>query len=102
MNPLTATPPGAAIGRLLGSAVSADNGTMAVSDASVLKSSKMDQLVRMAVFGNDEDKALARWAIWELGQAVGVRSASIHDLYIARGQGKCHGFTASARRMGHV
>ena len=31
-----------------------------------------------------------------LGQAVGVRPASIHELYIARGQGKCHGFTVPA------
>jgi fructose/tagatose bisphosphate aldolase len=96
MNPLTASAPGAAIGRLLGSAISAEDGTIAVSDASALKGSKMDQLVRMAVFGTDDDRALARWTIWELGQAVGVRSASIHDLYIARGQGKCHGFTVPA------
>jgi hypothetical protein len=29
----------------------------------------------------------ARWAIWECGRAVGTYSASIHDLYMARGRG---------------
>lgn len=67
-----------------------------VTDASALASPAMDVLVRLAVFGSDTEKAAARWAIWELGQAVGVRSASIHDLYIARGQNKCHGFTVPA------
>jgi fructose/tagatose bisphosphate aldolase len=96
MNPLTVSAPGAAIAQLFGAAISVSDSGIAVSDASVLKSSRMDQLVRMAVFGNEEDRELARWTIWELGQTVGVRSASIHELYIARGKGKCRGFTVPA------
>jgi fructose/tagatose bisphosphate aldolase len=56
----------------------------------------MDQLVRLAVFGTAADRHLARWAIWEIGQAVGVRSSSIHSLYIARGRGDISGFTVPA------
>src|SRR5690348_16922962 len=56
----------------------------------------MDTLARHAVFGDSEEKDAARWFIWELGQAVGVRPASIHDLYMARGRGDVHGFTVPA------
>src|SRR3970282_836949 len=35
-------------------------------------------------------------ALWEVGEAVGVRPASIHDLYRARGRGEIHGFTVPA------
>jgi len=53
----------------------------------------MDALARAAVFGDADERHHARWLIWELGQAVGVRPASIHDLYMARGRGEVHGFT---------
>jgi fructose/tagatose bisphosphate aldolase len=64
-------------------------------DAS-LTSAAMDQLVRAAVFGEASEKEHARWLIWEIGQAVGVRAASIQDLYMARGRGETHGFTVPA------
>ncbi len=38
----------------------------------------------------------ARWIVWEAGQALDVRSASIHDLYAARAAGEVHGFTVPA------
>ena len=56
----------------------------------------MDKLARMAVFGDAEERDSARWLIWELGQAVGVRPASIQELYMARGRGEIHGFTVPA------
>ena len=34
--------------------------------------------------------------IWEIGQQVGVRPASIHDLYMARGRGETGGYTVPA------
>jgi fructose/tagatose bisphosphate aldolase len=61
-----------------------------------LASSAMDQLVRTAVFGESSEKDHARWLIWEIGQAVGVRASSIQDLYMARGRGETHGFTVPA------
>jgi len=48
----------------------------------------MDGLVREAVFGEAEGKAAARWIIWETAQTLGIRPASIHDLYKARSQGE--------------
>ncbi len=56
----------------------------------------MDTLVRAAVFGGGPEKEHARWLIWEIGQAVGVRPSSIEELYMARGRGECHGFTVPA------
>jgi fructose-bisphosphate aldolase, class II len=61
-----------------------------------LESDQMDKLAYDAVFGDDDTKAHARWAIWELGQRVGTRPASIWSLYHARGEGKVHGFTVPA------
>ena len=75
---------------------SIDAGQVVLEDESMLASPQMDDLVRLAVFGDAPDRDVARWAIWELGQAVGVRAASIHDLYAARGRGACGGFTAPA------
>ncbi len=48
----------------------------------------MDGLIREAVFGDADAKAAARWIIWETAQALGVKPASIHDLYSARSRGE--------------
>ncbi len=81
---------------LFGAAVSVRDGKVTVSQESAIASDAMDKLVRAAVFGEAEEKEHARWLIWEIGQAVGVRSASIQDLYMARGRGDVHGFTVPA------
>ncbi len=49
---------------------------------------RMDGLVREAVFGDSGTKAAARWLIWEAAQALGIRPASIQELYAARGRGE--------------
>lgn len=49
---------------------------------------KWDELVWQAVWGKEEEKQAARWLIWEVGQFVGVKPASINDLYAARGRGE--------------
>jgi len=59
----------------------------------------MDELVRQAVFGTEDEKAQARWLIWEIGQRAGVRPASIHDLYLARGRGEVPPFTTPAMNV---
>jgi fructose-bisphosphate aldolase, class II len=56
----------------------------------------MDQLVRDAVFGSKDDRDMARWLIWEIGQRVGVYPSSINGLYMARGRGETNGFTVPA------
>src|SRR6058998_3550235 len=65
-------------------------------DAAVRQSAAMDELVRRAVFGSADERDLARWLIWEIGQSAGVRPASIHELYMARGRGDVPPFTTPA------
>ena len=51
-----------------------------------------------------ELKGTARWIIRSVAAAAGIRPASIHDLYMAMGQGKIGGFTVPAinvRAMGY-
>jgi fructose-bisphosphate aldolase, class II len=81
---------------LFGDAVSVVDGKLTVSRDASIAVPAMDILVRAAVFGEPEEREYARWMIWELGQAVGVRPASINDLYMARGRGEVHGFTVPA------
>src|SRR3989441_2810597 len=59
-------------------------------------SAAMDDLARRAVFGATEQREQARWLIWEIGQEAGVRPASIHELYLARGRGELPAFTTPA------
>jgi fructose-bisphosphate aldolase class II len=61
---------------------------------------KMDVLIHEAVFGEPDVSAAARWLIWETARAVGIRPASIHDLYIARGRGRIEkAFTVPAMNL---
>jgi fructose/tagatose bisphosphate aldolase len=85
---------------LLGGALTISDGVLHVHDAVVLATPQFDSLVHEAVFGATEaDRDFARWVIWEIGQQVGVRPASIHELYVARGAGKCGGFTVPAMNI---
>ena len=81
---------------LFGDAVRVYNGEVTVVREEALASDRMDALVREAVFGQGQRRDHARWLIWEIAQAVGVRPSSIHDLYLARGRGECGGFTVPA------
>jgi fructose/tagatose bisphosphate aldolase len=73
--------------QLFEGAVVVKDGTVTITDATRIAGSHIDALVRQAVFGSEDEKADARWLIWEIAQALGIRPASIHDLYIARGKG---------------
>ena len=60
-----------------------------VDDESRLRGELIDQLVDDAVFNPDETlRDAARWLIWGASQALGCGSASIHELYMARGRGE--------------
>jgi len=67
-----------------------------VRDPAKLRSAATDRLVWQAVFAGGDEREAARWLLWELGQATGVRPASIHELYMARGRGEVRGFTVPA------
>jgi fructose/tagatose bisphosphate aldolase len=79
-----------------GDAVAIRDDGVVVNDRAALASPATDRVVWQAVFGSGADQDAARWLLWELGQVVGVRPASIHDLYLARGRGECAGFTVPA------
>ena len=81
---------------LFGDAVTVTDGRVTVSRPDALATPKMDELVRTAVFGEPMAREYARWLVWEVGQAAGVRPASIHELYMARGRNEIGGFTVPA------
>ena len=58
-----------------------------VIDLKKLQDGGIDALARSATFGTEPVKKYARWMIWEIGQTLGARPASIHELYIACGRG---------------
>lgn len=96
MSPHSHSPGHHVLSGALGRAVAVSGNSVTIQDASAIATSAMDTLAYAAVFGDDHARDYARWLIWEIGQAVGVRSASIHDLYIARGRGELSGFTVPA------
>jgi fructose-bisphosphate aldolase, class II len=82
-----------------GDDIDVQQGRLTVRNEDALRTAKMDTLVRQAVFGEGQAKDHAQWMIWETAQAVGVRPASIHDLYAARGRGEVKGFTVPAMNV---
>ena len=84
---------------VFGDDIEVHQGRLSVRNENALRTSKMDALVRQAVFGEGQAKDHAQWMIWETAQAVGVRPASIHDLYAARGRGEVKGFTVPAMNV---
>src|SRR6266568_4276727 len=74
----------------------------------VRQSAAMDDLVRGGVWGRGggggegeggPEREQARWLLWEIGQQAGVRPASIHELYLARGRGEVPPFTTPAMNV---
>jgi fructose-bisphosphate aldolase, class II len=62
---------------------------LVVDDELRLRGELVDRLVEDAVFNPDEAlRDAARWLIWSASQALGCGSASIHELYMARGRGE--------------
>src|SRR5258708_1015307 len=68
-------------------------------DPAVRQGAAMDALVREAVFWNEDAGTGARGLLWEIGQRAGVRPASIHELYMARGRGEVPSFTTPAMNV---
>src|SRR6476661_3601875 len=70
---------------------------VSVTNASAITGDLVDRLAWTSVFGADPDlRGTARWIVRNLAAAKGIRQASIHDLYIAMGQGQAGGFTVPA------
>ena len=66
-----------------------DAGGVQVRDEAAVRGPLMDDLAFEAVFNPDAGmRDAARWVLWSASQALGCGSASIHDLYRARGRGE--------------
>ena len=75
--------------RLAGVADHLTDTGLEVHDEAALRGELMDDLAFEAVFNADAElRDAARWVIWSASQALGCGSASIHELYRARGRGE--------------
>ncbi len=73
------------------------DGSLVVSDEAAFRSDGVKAAVWSATFSENADVIeVARWIIWEASQALGSPSASINELYLARGRGDVGGFTVPA------
>ena len=73
-----------------------DGDGLDVRDVAGFREELVDRLVYSAVFGDETVKATSRWLIRAGAAALGAFPASIHDLYIAGGQGAYAHATAPA------
>ncbi|MEA2536544.1 MAG: tagatose 1,6-diphosphate aldolase GatY/KbaY [Chloroflexota bacterium] len=82
---------------LLAAGAHLDGDRLVVDDEAVLRDRVIRDLAWTSAFSEDPPTVeVARWLVWEMSQALGARSASIHELYVARGRGEVAGFTVPA------
>jgi fructose/tagatose bisphosphate aldolase len=88
MEPMTVSSASELIDRI-SAAARLDGDRLIVDQPQRFRSEVVDELVFDAVFNDDAGlRDAARWLIWEASQALGCPSASIHELYMARGRGE--------------
>jgi len=88
MEPVTVSSASELIDRI-SAAARLDGDRLIVDQPQRFRSDVVDELVFDAVFNDDAGlRDAARWLIWEASQALGCPSASIHELYMARGRGE--------------
>ena len=81
----------------IGGAAHIDGGRLVIDDEKAFRDVASRDLAWTAAFAeDDETKQAAQWLVWEASQELGALSASIHELYTARGRGEVHGFTVPA------
>ena len=81
----------------IGGAAYLDGGRLVIDDEMAFRDVASRDLAWTAVFAEgDATKAAAQWLVWEASQELGALSASIHELYMARGRGEVNGFTVPA------
>jgi fructose/tagatose bisphosphate aldolase len=74
-----------------------DGDRLVIDDEARFRSETAADLAWTAAFATDDATTEAvRWLVWEASQALGARSASIHELYMARARGEVSGFTVPA------
>jgi fructose/tagatose bisphosphate aldolase len=94
--PEVATSVSALLSRLSG-IVDWHEGRFVIDDVARLRADGIRDLAWTAAFGDDPATVeAAQWIVWEAAQELGARSASIHELYMARARGEVSGFTVPA------
>src|SRR5512133_811424 len=73
--------------------------SLVIDDAARFRSEAAADLAWTAAFGDDATAESARWIVWEASQALGARSASIQELYMARSRGEVSGFSVPAMNL---
>src|SRR5688572_10695933 len=87
------------IGRL-GAAAHIDGERLIVDDAAAFRGDTIRDLAWTATFAEEGPIVdAARWLIHEAAQELGARTASIHELYMARARGEVKGFTVPALNL---
>jgi fructose/tagatose bisphosphate aldolase len=82
---------------MLSGSAHVEDGRLLIDDEARLRDDGIRALAWSATFSEDKDVIeAARWIVWEASQLLGAPSASIHQLYMARGRGEVHGFTVPA------
>jgi fructose/tagatose bisphosphate aldolase len=82
---------------LLDGIVRIEGDRLVVVDEAALRGRGIRDVAWTATFGEDAATVeAARWIVWEAGQELGARSASIQGLYDARARGEVAGFTVPA------
>ncbi|HET7677720.1 MAG TPA: class II fructose-bisphosphate aldolase [Candidatus Limnocylindrales bacterium] len=95
-DPTVATSPGDLL-RSLERIARLDGERLVVEDEAAFRERGIRDVAWTATFSEDQATVeAARWIVWEASQALGARSASIHELYMARGRGEVAGFTVPA------
>ncbi len=94
--PAPATSVGELLHALQGS-VHVEPGRLVIGNESLMRSEGIRVAAWSATFSDDAAVVdAARWIIWESARQMSVVSASIYDLYMARGRGEVSGFTVPA------
>jgi fructose/tagatose bisphosphate aldolase len=76
------------IKNIIGTNVSGTGEKVAVHAGKWFESDGMDELARMAVFGDQKEKKEARLVIRKSAKTMGINSESINDFYMAVGEGE--------------
>jgi fructose/tagatose bisphosphate aldolase len=81
----------------LGGTAHLERDQLVIDDEEALRGPAVRDLAWTATFSDDSATVeAARWIVWEASQLLGAPSASIHELYMARGRGEVSGFTVPA------
>src|SRR5687767_11376926 len=84
----------------LGGSAHIDGERLAIDDPKAFRGDVIRDLAWTASFAEEGPTAdVARWLIHEAAQALGARTASIHELYMARARGEVQGFTVPALNL---